>query len=385
MKEEGASDDPPGWRPPLAWREWGSPVTSGSGTDAGGRAMAAERAVGTWRGLQRRLYVAHRRLFGSRRWLSRDYEALWPFSGAWSACGSLASLDGQPVSSEELASFRQGLTAYHRDHDAVLAGRESLGFESMVVPPLGSGGDVYFDDNAWVALALLQEHRVTGEAQCVTLARRIIDFVLTGWSTEQSWSHPGGIRWKVPVSNRSRNTCSNGPTAEAAVELHRLTGDPALLDWGRRIYEWTRDTLRRPDGLYADRIDPAGSVTDDIWSYNQGTMLGAGVLLSAALDDEAHLDEASETAAASLRRFNPQVLAGQLPAFNAVFFRNLLVLDRVRPDGEYWSLARAYGDFMWAQLRDGASGLFKGTGAPLNHNAPMAEVYALLAGAEPHP
>jgi mannose/cellobiose epimerase-like protein (N-acyl-D-glucosamine 2-epimerase family) len=347
---------------------------------------SAGRARATFEAVRLHLYDERRALYTTRRLLWwHDFEALWPFAGGWSALGTLLSLgDEDDVLTGQLADARRGLAGYHRQHEHALTGQGPVGFESMVVPPSGPGGDVYYDDNAWVALALLQEHRLRGGDELVVLAQRIFEWIVTGWSEEPRWSHPGGIRWKEPASNRSRNTCSNGPTAEVAAVLYQLTGDRQLLEWAQRIYEWVSTTLRRDDLLYADRIDPDGTIHQDVWSYNQGTMLGAGVLLHQATDEQHYLDDASATADAALTRFTPETLSLQLEAFDAVFLRNLLMLAQVRPDPAYGRLAREYGELMWQEHRD-RRGLFAGPGDPLNHSAPMIEVYALAAGAPGHP
>jgi hypothetical protein len=73
----------------------------------------------------------------------------------------------------------------------------------------------------------------------------------------------------------------------------------------------------------------------------------------------------------------------QDPAFNAVLFRNLFLLDKERSRDLYRSKAIAYGSAMWEQKRQ-RLGLFAGNGSPLNNAAAMIQIYALLAGAEPH-
>jgi predicted alpha-1,6-mannanase (GH76 family) len=150
------------------------------------------------------------------------------------------------------------------------------------------------------------------------------------------------------------------------------------------IYDWVRDALLGPDGLYADRIAPDGMVSTTAWSYNQGTMIGAGVLLHRVTGDGRYLTQATETAAASLQRFNLEALLTQDAAFNAVFFRNLFLLDEVVPDPRYRQLALDYGEEMWRARRHPGTGLFRGQGSPLNNTAPLVELYALLAGAAPH-
>ena len=46
------------------------------------------------------------------------------------------------------------------------------------------------------------------------------------------------------------------------------------------MYQWTVNCLRTAGGLYNDHINADGSVNSTIWSYNQGVMVGAGVLLN---------------------------------------------------------------------------------------------------------
>jgi hypothetical protein len=45
----------------------------------------------------------------------------------------------------------------------------------------------------------------------------------------------------------------------------------------------------------------------------------------------------------------------------------------------------AYGDEMWVHHRDRRTGFFDWSESPLNATAPMLEIYALTAGAPPHP
>jgi hypothetical protein len=326
-----------------------------------------------------------RHLFGTRRrWsFGRDYETLWPFADAWSALCTLGSLPGQGDAMRLLDTMVMGLRAYSEDR-GIMDAPGDAGFESVVTAPLGGGGDRYYDDHAWLGLALVRHHELTGDPALLRLAARVFAFVVSGWSAEAMWEVPGGLRWKEPVTSRSRNTCSNGPAAALAAKLHERTGDGAYLDWATCIYDWTRLALWGADALYMDRIAPDGARDPTIWSYNQGSMIGSGVLLGRQTGDSWYLGHAVETAAASMGRISVPDLVTQDPAFNAVFFRNLLVLDRIRPDPRYRALASDYGTRMWESRRT-RSGLFAGKGSPLNNAAAMLQIYALLAGAEPHP
>jgi hypothetical protein len=345
-----------------------------------------QRATATLAAIQApRLRSRTHNLFGTRRWwlFGRDYETLWPFADAWSALCTLASLPGQGAAMRLLDTMVIGLRTYS-EYRGIIEGTGEAGFESVVTPPLGGGGDRYYDDHAWLGLALVRHYELSGDPVLLRLAARVFAFVVSGWSAEATWADPGGVRWKEPPANRSRNACANGPAAALAAKLHELTGDVSYLEWATRIYGWTRRALLGTDALYVDRIAPDGTRTPTIWSYNQGSMIGSGVLLGRQTGDPLYLDQAVETAAAYVGATTVPELVAQDPAFNAVFFRNLLALDRARPDPRYYALASDYGARMWETCRI-RHGLFAGKGSPLNKAAAMLQVYALLAGAEPHP
>ncbi len=349
------------------------------------RALA--RSIAIFSSIRKRSrYDRKRGLFGSRRvLLRRSYEHLWPFADAWSASCTLARVAPERVGSAALTSFLDGLAAYHPLGADLYREEGAVGFESAVVPPLGRGGDVFFDDNAWLGLAALAHHDLDSDPRTLRIAARILEFVLSGWSTGPSFTNPGGIRWKVGASNMSRNTCSNAPVCELAALIHDRTGDEEALGWSMRIYEWVRGSLLGSDSLYFDRIDPAGVAERTVWSYNQGTMIGAGVLLFGATGQEKYRRHAFATASAALSRFDVQTLLAQEAAFNAVFFRNLFLLDEFAWESGTRRLAASYADALWEKLRLARSGVQRHAVPKLNDAAALIEIYALLAGALPHP
>ncbi len=352
------------------------------------RANAAFEAV-----MADRLHSPKRKVFGWRNWwMARTYEHLWPLANTWSAFCTLASLPDHAGVRDVLPLLLDGLSAYHRDGPDVLTGRGPVGFESTVVPPLGRGGQASYNDNAWLGLALVRHQELMHDDVSLPLAERLFLFVVTGWSAAEGWASPGGIRWDE--SGTSRSTCANASAASLGTLLYRLTGSAADLEWAVRIYRWTRSALLREDGLYADRIDPDGTVVPDLWTHNQGSMVGAGVVIGEATGDPTFLTDARATAEAARERFGLDDLVRNGPAFNAVYFRNLFLVtetpgapggreavDRVA-DG--CALAGAYDDLIWEE-RDRRSGLFPGNGSPLDRMGPLVQLDALLAGAAPHP
>ena len=257
---------------------------------------------------------------------------------------------------------------------------------SRLALKLVHAGTKYFDDNDWVALAILQDRGPKSSGELVDMAERVFAFVVTGWCDNPHWAQTGGIRWADAAWSDSRNTCSNAPACEVASELFLLTGKPEYLDWAVRIYEWTSLVLQREDGLYSDHILPSGDIDSTVWSYNQGAMIGAGVLLHEATGDTSYLDQSVATATASTAHYaDVTTLPAELPAFVAIYVRNLLLLDNVRPDPSYRALADSYATWMWETRRDAVSGLCTPVSSGVNGTAPLVAIEAILAGSPPRP
>jgi predicted alpha-1,6-mannanase (GH76 family) len=153
------------------------------------------------------------------------------------------------------------------------------------------------------------------------------------------------------------------------------------------MYQWVNTCLESPGGLYYDHVNPGGSLNTTLWSYNQGTMVGAGALLYQITGNSSYLTAAQRTAGAAVSYFGTgTTLQNQGPAFNAIYFRDLFVLDQIQPNSAYSTEAQTYAAFMWTQ-RDTSTGLFLQDGLTygVNTTAPMVEIYSLLAGSTARP
>ena len=169
----------------------------------------------------------------------------------------------------------------------------------------------YYDDMAWMALALLRADEVAGVDTAGLVAELWAD-IRQGWDERH-----GGVVWRR--RDTYTNTPANAPSAILAARLHRRHGATADLDWARRIADWQQATLVDPDsGVVWDGIHP---VTDpgpsrELYTYNQGTVVGAEVELWRITGDTGHRDRAERTAAAALARFTDPA-SGLLPAEGA--------------------------------------------------------------------
>ncbi|HEY1458291.1 MAG TPA: glycoside hydrolase family 76 protein, partial [Solirubrobacteraceae bacterium] len=313
------------------------------------------------------------------------YSFLWPYSQALAAAVSLANIEGQSASfATELRARMAGLNFY-LDTNNSGATESSFtsslpGFDSSVVAPRGSGGTKYYDDNEWVGIELARAYEMTGEVSALEDAERIMALVMSGWQANPKLACPGGVPFSNAANNGTRNAVTTAPGAELAVQLYRITGSPSYLQFAEMAYEWVRQCLGGANLLYADHIGNKGLVEETFWSYNQGTMIGAGVLLYQATGNGAFLYQARQSANAALAYFTPARLAGENPFFAAVYFRNLLYLDSVTDDPPGPSIAQSYVNYL-ASHHLSSAGLFSTSAytPQLLVQAAITQIYALLA------
>ena len=161
----------------------------------------------------------------------------------------------------------------------------------------------------------------------------------------------GAVRW-VDRPDSSVNTCATAPALELGLRLCLLGTGPAVEEL-HRLDGALQARFRQADGLYVDNVDPDGRVDPTLWSYNQGTPVGAAVLWWRITGADEHLERAAQTAAAALSHFGvDDRLWSQPPVFVAVMVRNLLALDAVRPVAGLQEVLDGYLDRVWATARE---------------------------------
>ncbi len=263
------------------------------------------------------------------------------------------------------------------------------------------GGDRYYDDNAWVGLALIQLHRMRPGAGRLERAAELFAFAAAGWDRRKDVPSPGGVFWVeqgrgAGTRNHDRNTVSNAPNAELGLHLAELTGTSLDADesiGAQDMYEWVNATLEADDpagdpatGLFFDKLRGDHTIDRALWSYNQGSMIGANVLLHRHRRGNAHppyLARAEAIARKALGHYGGG-LERQPPAFNAIFFRNLLLLHAATGDTELrteiLTAMHGYADRAWSQRRDHRDRFhFPNGGVTLLGQSAMVQVLALLA------
>jgi hypothetical protein len=360
------------------------------------------RALVAYAAMQHNFYIP-----GTGLYIGEPYSYLWPFSQALVATVSVSGIRGQVAKQavtyqRELHVRMYGLARYwspaiiaaeplpgEQPETEGVEGQESTetagvlppglpSYNGSVVPP---GGVSYYDDNEWVGIELARLYKRRREAPLLEKAEQVMAFVMAGWQTNPKLACTGGVPFSDSPGNTDRNTITNGPAAELGVQLYRLTGNQTYLQFAQMAYEWTRQCLLQPTGLYADHIRQHGVIDPTLWSYTQGAMIGAGALLYQATGNGVYLSQARQTASAAQSYFTIGRLLGENPFFPSVYLRNLIYLDSLTHDPTGARVAQSYVNYMWVNRRL-KSGLFV-FGSPLSSQllvqAAVVQIYSLLS------
>jgi len=339
------------------------------------------RALVAFEAMQRHYYIA-----GSGLYAGEPFSYLWPFSQALAATVSVANIPQVSVSLQrELQSRLTGLNSYlDTNNSGASEGTYTstlAAFDGTVAPPAGPGGPKYYDDNDWVGIELARLYELTHKAAILGSAEGLMAFEMAGWQTGPGLVCPGGIPFSNSSENNQRNTVTTAPAAELALQLYRITHNAQYLQFAQMAYEWVRTCLLEPNGMYADHIGRRGAVEPMLWSYNQGTMIGAGTLLYQATGNAGYLYEARQTAQAALAYFTGERLYSENPFFVSVYLRNLMYLDSVTHDPPRAMLAQSYVNDAWQNLRLSDNVFVSGSppSAQLLDQAAIVQIYALLS------
>jgi hypothetical protein len=339
------------------------------------------RALLAFQAMQQRYAIP-----GSALYIGEPFSYLWPFSQAMTATITMANIPklGVPLGNE-LHQRLVGLSSYLDTNNS----GEPEGvytsilpaYDGTIAPPSGPGGPKYYDDNDWVGIELARLYRIDHNQAVLSTAEALMRFEISGWQAAPELGCTGGIPFTNMVENTDRNTVTTAPAAELALQLYRITANPEYLSFAEQAYEWVRHCLLQPSGMYGDHVNRQGQVEATLWSYNQGSMIGAGALLYQVTHNGAYLYQARQTAAAALTYFNLERLESENPFFPSVFFRNLMYLDSITHDPPGPRLAQAYVNNAWQNLRVTGT-VFLGGAPPspqLLSQAAIVQIYGLLS------
>jgi predicted alpha-1,6-mannanase (GH76 family) len=190
----------------------------------------------------------------------------------------------------------------------------------------GSWVNDYYDDMAWLALALERAGRLAGVERPKAL-KNLSEQFLKAWVPEDG----GGIPWRK--QDQFFNAPANGP---AAIFLARYED---RLRRAQQMSDWIDETLIDPEThLVFDGIK-AGSLVRAQYTYCQGVVIGLDVELAARTEDPEHASRVHRLVAAVRDNMAPDGIikgagGGDGGLFNGILARYLALVVTTLPQND---------------------------------------------------
>jgi predicted alpha-1,6-mannanase (GH76 family) len=202
-----------------------------------------------------------------------------------------------------------------------------------------------YDDMMWWVMSLTRAYDITKNTIYLEKAKAGFKRIWDGSYDPIK----GGMFWDFKHSGK--NACINYPTVIAAMRLYDITKDGAYLTKAQDVYSWARNNLFDiSKGRVADHKIGDNNPGYEDYTYNQGTCIGAALLLYKATNKQSYLDDAKLAA-----QYTKAVMSdanGILPAegdyneqgvLKTIFAQYLAELAKVYPEGNYakWAVYNA--------------------------------------------
>jgi predicted alpha-1,6-mannanase (GH76 family) len=315
---------------------------------------------------------------------------------------------------EPTTNNRTGYWTFAQAFDAVIDGVERTGsrryrglIQTLYSAQNGSTWKSdYYDDENWLALALMRAYDLTGNRAYLDRALALFLEITAAWDSTSA--HPGGIWWDRAHTQKA--TASNAGPVITGVRLSARTGDPAHLTFARQVYDfWFTNMTVVATYEVRDHMNPDGTIAAGRLTYNEGLMSGAALALHAATGEAHFRTEGHGFAgrlATSITKTTPvgRVLAdgtntsctGDCPQWKGIGSRYLAAAfrdDPTRP--EYLPVLQASVEAAWTLARNTTTGYFANdwAGPPMatasieaqSSTAMAMNLLAMLCGSFPAP
>ncbi|WP_455584190.1 glycoside hydrolase family 76 protein [Bacteroides sp.] len=216
------------------------------------------------------------------------------------------------------------------------------------------------DDIAWIVIASVRGYLMTGKQSYLDVAKSNFDMM---YKRAAVLPH-GMLIWNANENPNGTNSCINGPAEVAACYLAMALGDESYYEKARSMYTAQREYLYQPStGQVYDSFTWISGVPSNYntWAstYNQGTFLGAAVMLYNHYGDEQYKADAEMIMKYVRRKMCDEYgiikvcqgivdgngkLVGDLPGFKGILMRYVrrFMVDLYQPECAEWMAANAF-------------------------------------------
>ena len=148
-----------------------------------------------------------------------------------------------------------------------------------------------YDDMMWWVISLTRAYEITGNREYLDNAIAGFDFV---WDEAYDEVN-GGMIWSWKADGKV--AAINYPTVVGAMKLYNISGNEEYLNKAKDVYQWADDNLyQEASGRVADHRVGDNPPGFEDYTYNQGTCIGASVMLFMATNNSNYLEKAVKAA-----------------------------------------------------------------------------------------
>jgi predicted alpha-1,6-mannanase (GH76 family) len=221
----------------------------------------------------------------------------------------------------------------------------------------------FFDDENWMALALIRASDLTGDGEALARAEALLDDIMTNGADPA-----GGVWWNRQHTQKA--TASNAGPVITAARLYERSGDARRLEFAQRVFAyWLAEMVDPATGQVADHVEPSGEKVWWRFTYNEGAMIGAALALHRATHDAGYLAvarrvgafvrsaEVAATSSGAVLSDGPRC-DGDCEEFKGIGARYLAELAEADPQGGWGDLVATSAGALWDLARDPSTTTF---------------------------